>query len=56
MNHSVNIKQSAFESIKNIAYEYQLRIIEAIDQFKSKLTICGVLKDKYSDLRRSVYQ
>ena len=52
MNYSVNIKQSAFKSLKNIAHEDRLRIIEAIDQLKTNPAAGGVLKGEYSGLRR----
>ncbi len=41
--YSVSIKQSALKSLKNIAHEDRLRIIEAIDQLKSNPATGGVL-------------
>ncbi len=52
MNYSVSIKQSALKSLKNIAHEDRLRIIEAIDQLKTNPAAGGVLKGEYSGLRR----
>lgn len=52
MIYSVNIKQSALKSLKNIAREDRLRIIEAIDQLKTNPAAGGVLKGEYSGLRR----
>lgn len=52
MSYSVSIKQSALKSLRNIAYEDQLRIIEAIDQLKINPAAGGVLKGEYSGLRR----
>ena len=49
---SVSIKQSALKSLKNIAHEDRLRIIEAIDQLKTNPAAGGVLKGEYSGLRR----
>ncbi|MBS0424297.1 MAG: hypothetical protein JSR71_07725 [Proteobacteria bacterium] len=44
MNYAVSIKQSALKSLKIIVREDRLRIIEAIDQFKTKLATGGALK------------
>jgi mRNA interferase RelE/StbE len=52
MTYSVSIKQSALKSLKNIAREDRLRIIEAIDQLKVNPAAGGVLKGEYSGLRR----
>jgi mRNA interferase RelE/StbE len=52
MSYSVSIKQSALKSLRNIAYEDRLRIIEAIDQLKINPAAGGVLKGEYSGLRR----
>jgi len=52
MTYSVSIKQSALKSLKNIAREDRLRIIEAIDQLKVNPSAGGVLKGEYSGLRR----
>lgn len=52
MIYSVNIKQSALKSLKNIAQEDRLRIIEAIDLLKTNPAAGGVLKGEYSGLRR----
>ncbi len=52
MIYFVNIKQSALKSLKNIAREDRLRIIEAIDQLKINPAAGGVLKGEYSGLRR----
>jgi mRNA interferase RelE/StbE len=52
MSYSVSIKQSALKSLKNIAREDRLRIIEAIDQLKVNPAAGGVLKGEYSGLRR----
>lgn len=52
MIYSVSIKQSALKSLKNIAHEDRLRIIEAIDQLKTNPVAGGVLKGEYSGLRR----
>ena len=52
MTYSVSIKQSALKSLKNIAREDRLRIIEAIDQLKTNPAAGGVLKGEYSGLRR----
>jgi mRNA interferase RelE/StbE len=52
MNYFVSIKQSALKSLKNIAHEDRLRIIEAIDQLKTNPAAGGVLKGEYSGLRR----
>jgi mRNA interferase RelE/StbE len=52
MTYFVSIKQSALKSLKNIAREDRLRIIEAIDQLKINPAAGGVLKGEYSGLRR----
>lgn len=52
MIYFVSIKQSALKSLKNIAREDRLRIIEAIDQLKINPAAGGVLKGEYSGLRR----
>lgn len=52
MIYSVSIKQSALKSLKNIAHEDRLRIIEAIEQLKTNPAAGGVLKGEYSGLRR----
>jgi len=52
MIYSVSIKQSALKSLKNIAHEDRLRIIEAIDQLNTNPAAGGVLKGEYSGLRR----
>ncbi|MBP6057531.1 MAG: type II toxin-antitoxin system RelE/ParE family toxin [Nitrosomonas sp.] len=52
MIYSVSIKQSALKSLKSIAREDRLRIIEAIDQLKINPAAGGVLKGEYSGLRR----
>ena len=52
MIYSVSIKQSALKSLKSIAREDRLRIIEAIDQLKINPAAGGVLKGVYSGLRR----
>jgi mRNA interferase RelE/StbE len=52
MSYSVSIKQSALKSLKNIAREDRLRIIEAIDQLKVNPAAGGVLKGEFSGLRR----
>jgi len=52
MIYSVSIKQSVLKSLKNIAHEDRLRIIEAIEQLKTNPAAGGVLKGEYSGLRR----
>ena len=52
MIYFVSIKQSALKSLKNIAREDRLRIIEAIDRLKINPAAGGVLKGEYSGLRR----
>lgn len=52
MIYSVSIKQSALKSLRNIAHEDRLRIIETIDQLKTNPAAGGVLKGEYSGLRR----
>ena len=52
MSYSIHIKQSALKSLKSIAREDRLRIIEAIDQLKTNPAAGGVLKGEYSGLRR----
>ena len=52
MTYFVSIKQSALKSLKSIAREDRLRIIDAIDQLKINPAAGGVLKGEYSGLRR----
>jgi len=52
MTYFVSIKQSALKSLKSIACEDRLRIINAIDQLKINPAAGGVLKGEYSGLRR----
>ncbi len=52
MTYFVSIKQSALKSLKSIAREDRLRIIDAIDQLKANPAAGGVLKGEYSGLRR----